>query len=123
MSKFKFLYGFLIFAIIAGGFTFAYKGGLFPNMTLEAPVVTELSYVDLAAIAGKGIDSDRRGTRSMREIIVAYNLTKAEFYEALNIPEDYPDTNTVLQLITDGVSNSNAVHAYLENIVENFENK
>ncbi len=120
MSKLKFFYGFIILIIIAAGFSLAYAGGLFPDMTLEAPAVSELGYEDLLAIAGQGIDSGRRGMRSLREIIAAYDLTKAEFYEGLKIPEDYPDTKTVLDLITEGLLTSKDAQAYLEPIIENF---
>ncbi len=121
MSKLKFFYGFIILIIIGGGFTLAYAGNLFPDMTLEAPVVSELGYEDLAAIASKGIDSGRRGTRSLRELIAAYGLTKEEFYEALNIPEDYPDTKGVLDLITEGYLTSKDAQSYLEPIIDNFK--
>lgn len=121
MIKLKFFYGFIILIIIAGGFSLAYIGGLFPDMTLEAPVVSELGYEDLAAIAGQGIDNGRRGTRSMREIIAAYGLTKDEFYEGLKIPENCDDTKSVLDLITEGYLTSKDAQAYLEPIVENFK--
>ena len=120
MSKLKFFYGFIILVLLASGFYGAYVGGLFPNMTLDAPVVKELGYEDLIAIAGKGIDASRRGTRSIREIIAAYDLSKAEFYETLKIPEDYPDTKTVLEMISEKIVNSKDVQEYLTPIVENF---
>jgi hypothetical protein len=120
MSKLKFFYGFIILVLLASGFYGAYVGGLFPNMTLDAPVVKELGYEDLIAIAGKGIDASRRGTRSIREIIAAYDLSKAEFYETLKIPEDYPDTKTVLEMIGEKIVNSKDVQEYLTPIVENF---
>lgn len=120
MSKLKFFYGFIILVLLASGFYGAYVGGLFPNMTLDAPVVKELGYEDLIAISGKGIDASRRGTRSIREIIAAYDLSKAEFYETLKIPEDYPDTKTVLEMIGEKIVNSKDVQEYLTPIVENF---
>ncbi len=120
MSKLKFLYGFVILAVLASGFYGAYAGGLFPNMTLDAPVMRELGYEDLMAIAGKGIDDSRRGMRSLREIIAAYDLSKSEVYEALNIPEDYPDTACLLDMITDKVISSKDVQEYLTPIVDNF---
>lgn len=120
MSKLKFFYGFIILVLLASGFYGAYVGGLFPNMTLDAPVVKELGYEDLIAISGKGIDASRRGTRSIREIIAAYDLSKAEFYETLKIPEDYPDTKTVLEMISEKIVNSKDVQEYLTPIVENF---
>lgn len=93
--------------------------GLFPNKTTERPQMQATSFEDLEELAGKGL-SDPRGHYSIREIIVAYNLTKEDFYNTLNIPYDYPDTNNIITLIKEGYATSKQMQAYMVPITENF---
>ncbi len=118
MSKFRYIYGFLILLILFGGFYIAKANGLFPDSTVKSSLSSSEGYEDLKEIAGKGL-GEPRGIYTIREVIVAYNLTKEEFYDTLLIPYDYPDTATVIDLIKDGMATSKQVQAYMTPITEN----
>jgi len=120
MNKLRYIYGLLILVILLGGFLTAKANGLFPSESELSPTSTIGAYDDLTEIAGKGLGVEKRGVHTIRELIVAYNLTKEDFYQTLLIPSDQPDTATIIDLIKDGVVTSKQVQAYMIPITENF---
>ncbi len=113
LSKFRYIYGFLILIILVGGIYIANIAGLWNTVD---------SINDPKEIVATGLP-EPRGKYTLGEIIEAYNLNKEEFYEALKLPMDFPENEKVIMLLRSGDISYTDIRDYMDPIIEEFENK
>ncbi|MFA5537063.1 MAG: hypothetical protein WDA53_07830 [Bacillota bacterium] len=73
-------------------------------------------------IRGKGLPAPT-GKFSFGQIIEAYELDKEDFYNALGLPPDYPETAIVKNTIDKKLTNSKLVRDYMQPRIAEFERK
>jgi len=122
-AYFRFYYGFLILVILAASiFIVNTNENIAAFLGQNGVAVSSSSCeVDGEDIRGKGLPAPR-GNFSFGQIIAAYELDKEEFYTALGLPMDYPETEIVREAITKNKATTmKKVMTYMRPIVDEFE--
>ena len=124
-SHFRYYYGFVILIFIATAvITVNTNENVAAFLGQREVAVSSSSWeVDGVDIRGKGLPAPR-GNFSFGQIIAAYELDKEEFYTALGLPMDYPETEIVREAITQKKATTmKKVMTYMRPIVDGFEAK
>lgn len=119
MSKFRFFYGFLILIILVGGFYIAKANDLFQD-TINYSEPEQLIENNTNGDIEGGLPYPR-GTYTLGDIMEAYNISKGELYEALDLPSDTPESSVVIDLIKSGLLKSKTVQGYMTPITQQYE--
>lgn len=118
-DNFRYFYGFLILILLAMPiFVVKFDNNIYTALGGN-PTDTVVIDQNLEEIRGKGLPHPR-GKNSIAVIIAAYELDKEAFYDALGLPLDYPETNTVLEAIQGKMTNMKKVSDYMRPIIDEF---
>jgi len=87
-SKWSFLYGLLILAILLGGIGVAKAAGVW---SVSGKINSDGSKI---AVTGTDV-SEIKGWMILEDVIKAYNLDKDQLYKDFNLPDDFPVTTAL----------------------------
>ncbi len=88
----------------------------------DARIHATIEEIQSGDIRGKGLPAPT-GKFSLGQIIEAYELDKEDFYNALGLPLDYPETEIVKSTIDRKLTNSRLVRDYMQPKIDEFERK
>lgn len=121
LGNFKYFYGFLILVTLLVT--------IFWVKTIQDVIGRDDARIHASAeeimrgdIKGKGLPAPT-GRFSLGQIIEAYELDKEEFYNALGLPLDYPETAIVKTTIDKKYTTSALVRKYMQPKIDEFERK
>lgn len=124
-SIFRFLYGFIILIVlIVSVFLVKITADIAANLGEAETNRIHATQEEIVRgdIRGKGLPAPT-GRFSLGQIIEAYELDKDEFYNALGLPPDFPETEIVKKIIDKKMTSSKQVKDYMQPIIDEFQLK
>ncbi|MFA5536776.1 MAG: hypothetical protein WDA53_06380 [Bacillota bacterium] len=118
--KFKYFYGFILLTTI---FATAFLVNLTGNTTAFSGggASSDLAGGDYDEIRGKGLEAPV-GKNTIGAIIAAFELDKEEFFTAIGLPLDFPETETMVDTITKHkMTTYKKVNGYLKPIKAKYD--
>lgn len=110
MKNFRFIYGFLIIAILIIGMY---------TMTM----VELAASLDPNSSTGRSGAQQPGGKNTLGELIELYDLDKEEFYEAIHLPLDFSEKKRIINLVRSGEISYSDINGYMKPIIEEHNTK